>query len=214
MSTNPLSGFDKMTRILLADDHQLIAEAVSAVLSMTGGFIVDLANSLSSTLQTLKKQEPYEIVMLDLRMPGMDGIASVKKVVDSAQNAQVVLFSANADNHTVARAIEVGARGLIPKTLPLQSLESVLRLIQSGQLFVPAEAPVPGLPVERAFLSKDELVVLQRAASGMTNKSIANNLDENEAKIKMHMRSICRKLNARNRAHAAMIGRDMGIIDF
>jgi two-component system, NarL family, nitrate/nitrite response regulator NarL len=203
-----------MTRILLADDHQLIAEAVSAVLSMTEGFIVDLADSLASTLQALKRQDPYEIVMLDLRMPGMDGIASVKKVVDSARNAQVVLFSANADNQTVARAIEVGARGLIPKTLPLQSLESVLRLIQSGQLFIPADGRAQGLPVERALLSQNELVVLQMAASGMTNKHIANSLDENEAKIKMRMRTICRKLDARNRAHAAMIGRDMGIIDF
>ena len=128
-----------MTRILVADDHRLIAESVSLSLSMSEGFDVEISDSLSSTLEKIISEPPYAIVMLDLRMPGMDGINSIKKVVDAAGDANVVLFSANADTHTVARAIEVGVRGLVPKTLPLQSLGSVLRLIQSGQMFIPAE---------------------------------------------------------------------------
>ena len=119
-----------MTRILVADDHRLIAESVSLSLSMSEGFDVEISDSLSSTLEKIISEPPYAIVMLDLRMPGMDGINSIKKVVDAAGDANVVLFSANADTHTVARAIEVGVRGLVPKTLPLQYLGSVLRLIQ------------------------------------------------------------------------------------
>jgi two-component system nitrate/nitrite response regulator NarP len=203
-----------MTRILVADDHRLIAESVSLSLSMSEGFDVEISDSLSSTLEKIISEPLYSIVLLDLRMPGMDGINSIKKVVDAAGDANVVLFSANADTHTVARAIEVGVRGLVPKTLPLQSLGSVLRLIQSGQMFIPAENRIPpGEARGQSILSESELAVLQMAASGMTNKHITNNLDMNEARIKMHMRTICRKLDARNRAHAAMIGRDMGIVD-
>lgn len=202
-----------MSRVLLADDHLLIAESVSLSLSMTDGFTVDLSDSLATTLDKLKTEMPYDIVMLDLRMPGMDGITSIKRVVDAAGPANVVLFSANADPHTVSRAIDVGVRGLVPKTLPLRSLASVLRLIQSGQMFIPADRTQKSESRDQSVLSESELAVLQMAASGMTNKHIANNLDMNEAKIKMHMRTICRKLEARNRAHAAMIGRDMGIVD-
>jgi DNA-binding NarL/FixJ family response regulator len=201
-------------RVLLADDHRLIAESVSLSLSSSDSFVVDLADSLPSTLATLKREDAYAIVMLDLRMPGMDGIASIRKVVDAAGPANVVLFSANANRHILARATEAGVRGLIPKTLPLQSLGSVLRLIESGQMFIPAEGATPkGCQPDNIVLTKTELTVLQLAASGMTNKHIANTLEANETKIKMHMRTVCRKLGARNRAHAAMIGRDMGIID-
>ena len=203
-----------MIRILLADDHRLIAEAVSAALLKSGIFSVDLSDSLASTLQACSNEAPYDIVMLDLRMPGMDGMSSVKSVVDCAKTAYVVLFSANTDSRLVSQAIQVGARGLIPKTLPLQSLESVLRLVQSGQMFIPVDVQVPALPQDQSTLASSELVILQMAASGMTNKHIANSLDVNEAKIKMHMRTICRKLDARNRAHAAMIGTERGIIDF
>jgi two-component system nitrate/nitrite response regulator NarP len=108
----------------------------------------------------------------------------------------------------------LGVRGLIPKTMPLQSLVSVLRLIESGQMFVPADTMDDKQGAgDRDKLSDVELHVLRLAAAGLTNKHIANDMNQSETTIKMHMRTICKKLGARNRAHAAVIGRDMSIIE-
>lgn len=208
------ASLDHVTRVLLADDHRLIGEAVATLLSNTERFSVDTAETFDETLSCLADDGPYDIVMLDLRMPGLVGLDGVRQVVEQAGKGQVVLFSANADRHILTKSIELGVRGLIPKTMPLQSLVSVLRLIESGQMFVPAdtleEKPSAG---ERDKLTDVELHVLRLAAAGLTNKHIANDMDQSETTIKMHMRTICRKLGARNRAHAAVIGRDMALID-
>ena len=207
-------GADHVSRVLLADDHRLIGEAVATLLSTTERFSVDTAETFDQTMHCLAHDGPYDIVMLDLRMPGLVGLENVRQVVENAGDGQVVLFSANADRHTLTRAIEMGVRGLIPKTMPLQSLVSVLRLIESGQMFVPAdvmEEKAGG--ADRDKLTDVELHVLRLAAAGLTNKHIANDMNQSETTIKMHMRTICRKLGARNRAHAAVIGRDMSIID-
>jgi two-component system nitrate/nitrite response regulator NarP len=208
------SASDKVTRVLLADDHRLIGEAVATLLSTTERFSVDTAETYGETIDCLLQSGPYDIVMLDLRMPGLVGLDGIRQVVEKAGEGQVVLFSANADRHTLSRAIEMGVRGLIPKTMPLQSLVSVLRLIESGQMFVPANALDEKQPSgDRETLSDIELYVLRLAAAGLTNKHIANDLKQSETTVKMHMRSICKKLGARNRAHAAVIGRDMSIIE-
>lgn len=211
--SNPPAG-DRLTRVLLADDHRLIGEAVATLLANTGQFSVETAETFDETIECLKNSAPFDIVMLDLRMPGLVGMDHVRQVVVDAGKAQVVLFSATADRHTLNRAIEMGVRGLIPKTMPLQSLVSVLRLIESGQVFVPTNALEEKQGAgEREKLNDIELYVLRLAASGLTNKHIANDLDQSETTVKMYMRSICKKLGARNRAHAAVIGRDMALID-
>jgi two-component system nitrate/nitrite response regulator NarP len=212
---NPYSSAgDKVTRVLLADDHRLIGEAVATLLSTTERFSVDTAETFGETIDCLRQSGPYDIVMLDLRMPGLVGLDVIRQVVEKAGEGQVVLFSANADRHTLSLAIEMGVRGLIPKTMPLQSLVSVLRLIEAGQMFVPANALDEKQPTgDREALSDIELYVLRLAAAGLTNKHIANDLKQSETTVKMHMRSICKKLGARNRAHAAVIGRDMSIIE-
>ena len=214
MPRNYAATADHISRVLLADDHRLIGEAVATLLSTTERFSVDTAETFDETISCLVNDGPYDIVMLDLRMPGLVGLEGVRQVVENAGMGQVVLFSANADRHILNRSIEMGVRGLIPKTMPLQSLVSVLRLIESGQMFVPADALDDKQAAgERDKLTDVELHVLRLAAAGMTNKHIANDMDQSETTIKMHMRTICRKLGARNRAHAAVIGRDMSIIE-
>lgn len=214
MSESEIGSGHKVTRILLADDHKLIAEAVASLLTATGQFLVDTVETFDEVIRALSQDAAYGIVMLDLRMPGLVSMDDIRKVVVQAGTGYVVLFSANADGHTLKRAMDAGVRGLIPKTMPLQSLVSVLRLIESGQLFVPATVGEAQSATDaRGALSEVELYVLRLAAGGLTNKHIANDMDQSETTIKMHMRAICRKLGARNRAHAAVIGRDMAIID-
>ena len=201
-------------RVLIADDHRMISEVMAIFLTSSGDFSVDLAETLDKALEKLSETGGYDIVMLDLMMPGMVGTDGIDKVIAANGNGSVVLFTSRVDRFTLDRALDLGVKGVIPKTMPAKSLISALRLVHSGETFLPSTTIENRISHEKKAnaLSETELFILRLAAAGYTNKQIANDIDQNETSIKMYMRSICSKLNARNRAHAAMIGRDLKLL--
>ena len=203
-------------KVLIADDHALLAQAVAHALPEEAGFEVAVTTSRQGAVDELEKT-PYDVVLLDLRMPGMHGLSSVAEVVKRAGDGQVVLFTGQLDRQFLDDSIKLGLSGYIPKTMPLKSLQSVLQLIRSGQTFIPhvdgpAEANAPTTPVKREPVSDREVHVLRLAADGDTNKEIARALAVTETQVKMIMRNICTKLGARNRAHACIIARERMLI--
>ena len=209
---NSAQSSDNGLNVLIGDDHRLLGEAVANLLRSSAGYTVATAESYDTTMSALSGGG-FDVVLLDLKMPGMNGLSSVKQVVDKAAPARVVLFTGQVDRHFLNSALEFGVRGLIPKTMPLQSLLSVIQLIASGQVFVPMQEtesrPSGGGDTP---LSEKEHFVLSRAAEGLTNKEIARDMAISEVSVKMHMRAICRKLEARNRAHAVMISRERALL--
>ncbi|MDC1319964.1 response regulator transcription factor [bacterium] len=201
-------------KIAIADDHKLLADAVSSMLGGEGGFETSCCYDLESLLKLLERGK-FDVILLDLKMPGMSGLDSVAQVVRAARDGYVVLFTGQVDRHVLDKALELGVRGLIAKTMPLRSLGSIIELISSGQIFVPVGADFPGSTTDlenNHGLNDKELYVLRLAADGMTNKEIAREMGATEVIVKMHMRSICRKLGARNRAHAAIISRERSLL--
>jgi two-component system nitrate/nitrite response regulator NarP len=201
-------------KLLLADDHNLLVEAVSSMLNAIPDYEAVTTDTLNGALALLAEHGDIDIILLDLKMPGMVGLESVQKVIDTAGDGKVVLFTGMVDRHFLNSALELGCKGLIPKTMPLKSLDSVIQLIMSGQVFVPMDTASVGADGSGKDhdLSDKELYVLRLAADGLTNKEIARGMDASEVTVKMHMRSICKKLGARNRAHAAMISRERALI--
>lgn len=202
-------------KVLIADDHKLLAEAVGSMLTAQGGFDVVTVENYHQALAQLDQDPDFDIVLLDLKMPGMVGLDSVRSIVEKARSGKVVLFTGLVDRHFLNSSLELGVKGLIPKTMPLQSLNSVIQLIMSGQIFVPMNDVINNSEQQSGTgsdLNEKELFVLRLAADGMTNKEIARDMSCTEVTVKMHMRSICKKLGARNRAHAAMISRELSII--
>lgn len=206
-------------RVLLADDHALVREAISTFLIDREGFDVLHASSLSEVLEILPRTEDVDVIMLDLVMPGMDGMASVQRLLSVCGPSRLVIFSGTANHSFVAHAIEAGVRGFIPKTMSLRSISSALRMVRDGEVFVPsamftdtysigAKAPQR----EGPSFNKAEAQVLKLAADGKTNKEIAWALQTTEVLVKMHMRSLCKKLDARNRTHASMRARELGLL--
>ncbi|PWK61316.1 response regulator transcription factor [Roseicyclus mahoneyensis] len=200
-------------KILIADDHALLAQAICDTLCRSPDFEVTTCYTLQGTLDEVNAT-PHDVVLLDLRMPGMHGLASITDVVARAGDANVVLFTGQVDRQFVDDAIKLGVKGYIPKTMPLKSLEVALRLIQTGQTFIPhiGSTAAPQPDEKRAPLTDRELHVLRLAADGETNKEIAREISNSETQVKMIMRNICMKLAARNRAHACMIGRERLLI--
>lgn len=202
------------TKILIADDHNLLSEAIASMLSLQSDYETQTTDTFQGVLNKLSEQDDFSVILLDLKMPGMIGLESVRTVVKKAGEAKVVLFTGMVDQHMLRSALEFGVKGLIPKTMPLQSLNSVIQVILSGQIFVPMDLAQNSVQTSGTGqdLSNRELFVLRRAADGLTNKEIARDMDATEETVKMHMRSICKKLGARNRAHAAMISRERTLI--
>lgn len=200
-------------KVLIADDHALLAQAISDSLARLPNFEVNVTYDLQGTLEQLQSGS-YDIVLLDLRMPGMHGLASMGDVVASAKEANVVLFTGQIDRHFLDDAVKLGIKGYIPKTMPLKSLEVALRLIETGQTFIPHmyASAESNSNAKQHPLTEREIHVLRLAADGETNKEIAREIANSETQVKMIMRNICLKLSARNRAHACMIGRERMII--
>lgn len=207
---------DLQTSILVADDHLLLAEAVAKALSSKPrGFRTRIAATLDETLNELGVGPQFDLVLLDVKMPGMVGLKSVERVIAAAEPAHVVLMSAYADRRFVRSAIQKGARGLIPKTLQLRSLASAIDFVLSGQIFMPVEGFEEPWDATRAAsdnLSDREISIVRLLSDGRTNKEIASEFDDTETTIKMHMRTICRKLKARNRAHVVTISKEHNLI--
>lgn len=205
--------------ILIADDHFMVRDAVSTLLSMERDLVVSVAGDLAAVKDMILRNSSYDIVMLDVMMPGMNGLDSVKSVVEVNADGNVVVFSGNVTSDFVFDAIKIGARGYIPKTMPLKALPSALRLITSGQTFLPMSLMVGAKDVSMAqspdkmpALTEKETTVLRFVAMGKPNKEIAWEMHLSEVTVKMHMRSIFAKLDANNRTHAVMIARARNLV--
>lgn len=206
---------DGLRQLLIIDDHRLVREAISTYLEEHGPFSVRVASDLKTGLAALSESEGYDAVLLDIVMPGMNGLAGVSEVIASASPAPVVIFSGNVNEDFVGRALEIGAKGYIPKSFPLRSLSNAINLVTSGERFVPADFMIEAAQQDKAGvhgLLPKEIQVLHLIADGKTNKEIAWQLNCSEAAVKMHVRSTCQKLGANNRAHAVVLAKRHNLI--
>jgi DNA-binding NarL/FixJ family response regulator len=201
-------------RVLIADDHDLVRETIALFLSQAGDFEAETANSLSTALAAIAVK-PFDIVLLDYNMPGMNGLEGVKKALEANGEKTVALLSGTAPKGVAQEALAIGAIGFLPKTLGAQSLINAIRFMASGEAYMPIsvmreEEAALSNPLAKN-LSKRELQVLEGLCKGKANKEIARDLDLQEVTIKLHVKTLCRKLDARNRTQAAMMAKEAGL---
>ncbi|MGB0854527.1 MAG: response regulator transcription factor [Pikeienuella sp.] len=202
-------------RILLADDHELVRDTISAFLQREGGFEVLSTNDYFSAAEIIKKRGPFDLVLLDYSMPGMEGLATLSAAKALNRDRPVALISGAADKAIAQDALAAGAAGFLPKSMAAKSLISAVKFMIMGEQYAPidfmtAEDPEVDHPL-KSKLSERELQVLDGLCKGHSNKEIARDLDLQEVTIKLHVKTLCRKLDAKNRTHAAMIAKDEGL---
>jgi len=209
---NRSSGF---MRILLADDHDMVRETISAYLCSEGGAKVTLATDLPEAVERISGEGPFDLVLLDYNMPGMMGLEGLAKALQANGGKGVAILSGSAPARTAQEALDAGAIGFIPKTMGAQSLLNAVRFMSAGEIYVPVDlmredAAGTAHPLAEK-LSPRELEVLDGLCRGQSNKEIARDLGLQEVTIKLHVRTLCRKLNAKNRTQAALTAKEAGL---
>lgn len=206
---------EQQIRILVADDHEMILDIARMYLDQQGDMSVVTVPDLDAALNTFREEGPFDVVILDYQMPGMDGLAGLQKMVSLAGDLPVAIITGNATRNLMNQSLDAGAAGIISKSLPMRSLANSIRFIHSGETYLPLylmQDEPNKKAVDSGPLSGREMTVLGHLGEGRKNKEIASTLGLSEGTVKMHVMSICRKLEATNRTQAVVIARDMGLL--
>lgn len=202
-------------RILIADDHELLRDVLRSYLEAEGGFLVETVADLPQALAAIAATHghSYDLVVLDYGMPGMDGFRGLEQAIAATEGRPVALMSGLAPPGVADKVLSAGAAGYLPKTLPARSLVNAIRFMAAGEVYMPLDLHRPSRSPDASpsGLSPRELEVLAGLCAGHANKEIARDLNLREPTIKLHVKTICRKLDARNRTHAAMIARERAL---
>jgi DNA-binding NarL/FixJ family response regulator len=204
-------------RILVADDHPMLREGLVAVLSTQPDFDVVGEAADGSEVVRLAETLVPDVILLDLEMPGMDGVAALERLRESGSEARTVVFTAYDTDERILGSLRAGARGYLLKGASRTELFDAVRTVHSGgsllqplvtgRLLDHMNAPEPDP------LTPRELEVLALLARGLPNKEIADSLYIGERTVKFHVSSILAKLDAGNRTEAARIAISRGLIE-
>lgn len=199
-------------RVLVADDHDLVRESIAAILTRDDFAVAELAANLDQALEIVATNPAFDLILLDYEMPGMNGLNGLARMMEAADGVPVALLSGSATHDIANKALEAGASGFIPKTLSTRSMITAAKFMVAGEIYAPIEVIKNQPEKNDSPLSKRETEVLKGICEGKSNKEIARDLDLQEVTVKLHVKTLSRKLDARNRTHAAMIARDNSLI--
>ncbi len=194
--------------VIVADDHVLIRELLERQLKELDADVrVYHAGTLQQVLELAGTVERLDLILLDLRMPGMNGFAGLQAVRQKRPEVPVAILSGQIEPQTIREALQAGAAGYLPKTMRATGMLNALRLILDGERYVPESAlntSTAGGEASADF-SRRERDVIKQLMLGHTNKEIARDLQVEEVTVALHLRSIYRKLAVRNRTQAVRL---------
>jgi DNA-binding NarL/FixJ family response regulator len=205
---------DEIT-VLIVDDHEVVREGLRLSLSRAPHVrVVGEAPDGATAVQLVERRKP-DVVIMDVRMPGMDGLEATKEILKVVPDAAVLIFTAFSERSLLTRALESGARGYILKEAPHETLLRAIERIAGGGGYVD-QALVPDVlsgKDQADMLTAREREILQLLANGMSNSDVAAKLFISQETVKSHVRHILTKLEADTRTHAVAIALRESIID-
>jgi DNA-binding NarL/FixJ family response regulator len=209
------------TRILIVDDHPLFREALKqAIAGGIAGAVVVQAGTLDAARALLDADDDLDLILLDLRMPGVQGLSGLIYLRAQYPNIPTAIVTAAEDHGLARRALNLGAAAFIPKSASTDTIVEAVSAVLAGDVWAP-EPAAQGEPGDReseemarriATLTAQQIRVLMMLKEGLLNKQIAYELDVSEATIKAHVSAILQKLNVSSRTQAVIAaGRVDGI---
>ncbi|HEX7181962.1 MAG TPA: response regulator transcription factor [Thermoanaerobaculia bacterium] len=209
-------------RIALADDHPIVLDGLEQLFHLEPDFeVVARCRDGKETLSVVREQRP-DLLILDIRMPGTDGLAVLRAIHDEGLPTRVVVLTAALDDEQLVEAVRLGVRGVVLKETAPKLLVKAMREIQAGGQWLE-----PGV-VSRALrklvqkdagfreaekvLTPRELEIVRMAGSGLRNRQIADRLFISEGTVKIHFHNIYQKLQVNGRLELALYARDKGLV--
>ena len=219
-----MSSISSKFWILVADDHALVRGGLAQLVKLVEENVeVVETNDYKQTLELLSQDQVVDLLLLDLLMPGMNGVEGISNICKKWPEIPVIVVSAKEDIGTIRSALAAGAMGYIPKTSSPEVMMSAIKLVISGGVYIPphvlgagtlsedrlqeqniAVSPEENFKVGYGMLTERQLEVLDLMAFGKSNKEIANDLGLTTGTVKMHSSRIFKTLNVQNRTEAVM----------
>jgi DNA-binding NarL/FixJ family response regulator len=203
-----------VAKFLIADDHPLYREALkSALRPLFENVEIIQSDGLVSTLEALQQNSDFDLVLLDLNMPGCDNFYGLIRVSQDFPHVPVAVVSASDSVEVVSKVMSLGAKGFIPKAAPTQTIADALKQIMDGNNWLPEgmetsiehDAPVINIAKLVGELTPKQFQVLKLLQNGLLNKQIAFDLNITEATVKAHISAVFRKLNVNTRTQAVLL---------
>lgn len=200
-------------RILIADDHALVRIGLRASIEMEPDVqVVAEAGSGEQAIAQYRKHHP-DIALIDLRMPGCDGIQTTAALCREFPQARVIIISTFQGGDDILRAMQAGAKTYLPKSVQREELIKAIRAVAAGETYLPGAVALRLTErLRRPDLTQRELEVLRLVAAGNSNKDIASALSIEISTVKLHVGKILEKLHARDRTEAATMAIQAGIV--
>lgn len=200
-------------RIIVVDDHPLFRGALTQALgSALAGARIDQAASLAELEELIAQRNDTDLVLLDLSMPGVQGLSGLLLLRSQHPDIPVVVVSAHDDPETIRRCMEFGASGYVPKSLSVEEIRAAVETVLGGGIWVPpdidlertAESSTDDVVARLSTLTPQQVRVLMMLGQGLLNKQIAYQLGVSEATIKAHVSAILQKLHVDSRTQAVI----------
>jgi DNA-binding NarL/FixJ family response regulator len=207
-----MDAFPKI-RILAVDDHQLIRAGLSAFLRTEAGMeVVAEASNGEEAIERYREFRP-DIVLMDLSMPVMDGLAATRAIHDEFPDARVIVLTTYDGDENIHRALEAGARGYLLKDMLVDQMAEAIRAVSRGGTGVPrAVAAKLAEYAPRVALTPRETEVLSLVAKGLSNAEVAERIGRAEGTVKVHLKNILQKLGVDDRTDAVTTAMRRGFI--
>ncbi len=203
-----------ITRIMLVDDHPMLRRGLSDLLSMEDDLLPVAQAGSGEEAVALALSHELDLILLDLNMPGMDGIETIRALRAAGVDTRIIIFSVSDDHDDVLEALREGADGYLLKDIEPEDLIEHIRLAAQGKMVLSAELTevlaqaIRGRPAcaqtQPSMLTRREKDVLKLIAKGQSNKMIARSLDIAEGTVKVHVKRLLNKLGMRSRTEAAV----------
>ena len=217
--TNPI-------RLMIVDDQKLMRQGLKTLLELEGGFeIIAEVGDGQTALDAYAEFQP-DVALMDVRMPGMDGVEATRRLRQQWPEARVIILTTFNDDEYVFEALRVGALGYLLKDLSGQELANAVRTVAGGGALIDpsvarkvvaefARLTPPIRPINDGLpepLTERELDVLRFLAQGLSNREIGQKLSLTEGTVKNYVTNVLQKIGARDRTQAALRGRELGLI--
>lgn len=200
-------------RILIVDDHPVVRAGLASMLATQPGLVVVGSASSGEEALAMLTESETDLVLLDLRMPGMDGLTTLRAFGKQAPSPKAIVLTSFETDEDIYRAVQAGARGYLLKSTQQQEMVDAIRAVHAGKRHIPPRiAARLADRMTRSNLTARELEILEMLAKGLTNKQIGIALGISDHTARNHVNSIIEKLEVSDRTEAATAAIQQGII--